>query len=64
MSPTDATEEMILDRKTETKLSHPNGSMAVFVDGHTGFLNKTTPANTIRALISISGGEKVGDFID
>jgi hypothetical protein len=62
MSPTDATEEMIVDRQTETKFSHANGSLAAFVDGHTGFLSKNTPANIIRALISISGGEKVGEY--
>jgi len=62
MSPHDATDELILERKMDTKFAHPNGSMAAFVDGHTAFLSKKTPAEILRALISISGNEKVGDY--
>jgi hypothetical protein len=62
MSPTDATEEMILDRQKDTKFSHPNGSLALLADGQVRFLTNNTPDFIIRALISISGGEKVGDY--
>jgi len=62
MSPQDATEEMILERQSDTKLSHPNGSMAAYVDGHTAFLSKNTRPEILRALISISGNETVGDY--
>jgi prepilin-type processing-associated H-X9-DG protein len=62
MSPHDATEELILERQSDTKFAHPNGSMAAFVDGHTAFLTKNTPAHILRALISISGNEEVGDY--
>lgn len=56
MSPNDATLELIFDRQT-MKTSHPNGSMAVFLDGHTAFLSNDTPPEVLRALVSISGDD-------
>jgi len=57
MSPTDATEEMIVGRDPQSKFVHPQGTMAVFLDGHTALLRKNTPPEVLRALISINGND-------
>jgi prepilin-type processing-associated H-X9-DG protein len=41
---------------------HPNVAMAVFVDGHTQALTKNTPPEILRALLTIAGGETIGDY--
>jgi prepilin-type processing-associated H-X9-DG protein len=55
MSPTDATEEMILNREADAEFSHPHGSQAAFVDGHIEFLTENVRPDVLRALISIDG---------
>lgn len=57
MSPNDATEEMILNRKTDVDFSHPHGSQAAFVDGHIKFLTENIRPDVLRALISIDGND-------
>jgi len=57
MSPNDATEEMILSRKTDGEFSHPHGSQAAFVDGHITFLTENVRPDVLRALISIDGND-------
>jgi prepilin-type processing-associated H-X9-DG protein len=57
MSPTDASEVMILSRSAEHDYAHSKGTNVVFVDGHTQFLPADLPPATLRALISITGND-------
>ncbi len=41
---------------------HPNVALALFADGHTAALAKSTPAETIRRLLAIADGEPIGDY--
>jgi hypothetical protein len=41
---------------------HPNVVIALFADGRTQALVKDTPPSIIRALLTIGGGESVGDY--
>ena len=49
-------------RGTGISSSHPNAVVAVFADGHTQALTNKTPAEIIRALLTIDGGEQISDF--
>jgi prepilin-type processing-associated H-X9-DG protein len=62
MSPQDATQDLLDQFGPTSTTHHPNGTMAVFVDGHTQFLTKDIPPTTLRALITIATGDTVGDF--
>jgi len=62
MSPHDADEALILSIGPKSRLSHEGGSHAALVDGSVRLLPDSIPAATRRALISVAGGEKVGDF--
>ena len=63
MSPHDADEKLATSFLGQAaKPPHPNGAMAVFVDGHTQFLQRTLDPTILRALISIAGNEKIDDF--
>ena len=57
MSPNDASEDLIVNRNAHGKFGHPNGALAVFVSGRVQFLNADIPAEFLRALISIDGGD-------
>jgi type II secretory pathway pseudopilin PulG len=57
MSPSDATEQDVLDFGKSTKLTHPGGAQAACVSGAAMFLPSNTPATRLRALLSISGGD-------
>jgi Protein of unknown function (DUF1559) len=41
---------------------HANVALALFADGHTTALPNTIPADVLRALLTIDGGEKIPDF--
>lgn len=41
---------------------HPDVALALFADGHTAPLHKDTPPETLRRLLTIADGEKVGDY--
>jgi hypothetical protein len=62
MSPQDADEALILSIGADSKLPHTGGSHVLLCDGAIRFLSNGTPAATRRALISVAGGEKIGDF--
>ena len=62
MSPTDADESLVMSIGPESKLAHAGGMQAALCDGSVRFLQASMPAATRRALLSIAGGEKVGDF--
>ena len=42
--------------------AHPGRFLVLFADGHVQFLSKDIDLNVLRALLSIAGGEPVGDF--
>ena len=55
MSPTDASEQWILNLGNVARLPHPGGVQAVCVGGNVLFLRSALRAATLRALISIDG---------
>jgi hypothetical protein len=62
MSPQDADEQLILSIGAKSKLGHEGGIQAALCDGAVRFINHSLPIETRRALISIAGGDKVGEF--
>jgi prepilin-type processing-associated H-X9-DG protein len=52
MSPTDATEDMILSREHDSELSHPGGSNAAFADGSIRHLTENALADEFKAMKS------------
>jgi prepilin-type processing-associated H-X9-DG protein len=55
MSPSDATEEMVLDRERDLEFSHPSGGNAAFVDGSVRYLAENTHADVLRSMITTDG---------
>ena len=62
MSPKDADESLVLSIGPESKLAHAGGMDAALCDGSIRFLSVAVPAAARRALISVAGGDRVGDF--
>jgi len=62
MSPHDADERLLMSIGANSKLAHAHGMNAALCDCSVRFLSAELPAPTRRALISISAGDKVGDF--
>lgn len=62
MSPQDASEEMVLNLEKDGKLAHTGGTQAAFADGHVQFLSENLDNQIRRALISIAGNDRVGEF--
>jgi len=59
MAPVDANETLVMSLGPTTKLHHAGGTNSGFVDGSVRFLKTSTPAMVRRALMSISGNDKV-----
>ncbi len=59
MAPVDADESLVLSLGSNARRHHAEGENACFVDGHVRFLKAVTPAETLRALMSIAGGDEV-----
>lgn len=59
MSPVDADEATVLEIGPESKVAHPGGVQAAFVDGHVSFLQDDLPADQRRALISSAANDEV-----
>ena len=55
MSPTDASERLILSFAEARRLSHPGGAQAAFVSGQIRFVSKDIKPATLRAVISVAG---------
>lgn len=62
MSPTDSIDFNFLKPKSGTRLQHPQGTQAVFVDGSVHFLSTSLNPETLQALITIDGKDVVGDY--
>lgn len=62
MSPLDAYEELVLAIEPHTKQSHTGGTHVLVANGAVRFLPGTTSASTRRALLTIAGGETIGDW--
>ncbi len=62
MAPQDASEEMVLNFGKDGKLAHTGGTQAAFADGHVRFLSEQMSPEILRALISIAGNDRVGEF--
>jgi prepilin-type processing-associated H-X9-DG protein len=55
MSPTDASEQVLLDPATFANVVHPGTFNAAFLDGRVQSINSKIDPNTLRAMISIAG---------
>ena len=62
MSPQDADEHLILSISEKDTLAHTGGYQAAIGDGSVRFLSINLDLSTLRAIISISGQEDVGEF--
>ncbi len=62
MAPQDAIEEMVLNFGNDDKLTHPGGFNAALANGHVQFFSDHMPSEQLRALISIAGNDRVGEF--
>ena len=58
MAPVDADENLVMAIDPSTKLDHPGGTNATYVDGNVRFPKSSTPMAERRALISIAGKDK------
>jgi prepilin-type processing-associated H-X9-DG protein len=61
MSPVDATEQQFIGTLTGKQPPHPNGTQAVFADGHVQHLTRSMPLKVLRALFTIDAGD--GDLL-
>jgi prepilin-type processing-associated H-X9-DG protein len=61
MAPVDADESLVLSIGPNTEHHHAGGMNACFVDGGVRFFSANVPANVRRAIMSISGNDKVAD---
>jgi prepilin-type processing-associated H-X9-DG protein len=59
MTPVDAYEALVMSFGPTTKVHHPGGANAGLVDGSVRFLKTNISAKTLRALMSIAGGEEL-----
>ena len=62
MAPHDASEEMVLNFGNDGKLAHIGGTQAALADGSVRFLSENLNTETLRALISIAGNDRVGEY--
>ena len=42
--------------------NHPGGNLAVYYDGHTYMISKSTPPEVVHALATRAGGEVIRDY--
>lgn len=62
MSPQDADESLIVGLNKGTNFAHTGGFQAALADGSVRFISVQIDRGTLRALITISGDEVVGEF--
>ena len=62
MAPQDASEEMVLNLEKDGTLAHTAGTQAALADGSVHFLSGSASRETRRALVSIAGNDRVGEY--
>lgn len=62
MSPLDADQSLILEFSDASALTHVGRIHAGLADGSVRFIDVNTDRSTLKALLTISGGEVVGEF--
>ncbi len=62
MAPTDADEALLLNFRPKLKTSHTGGFHVLLGDGTGRFFSENVPNDIRRALITMAGGETVGEF--
>ena len=62
MAPQDASEEMVRNFGKDGKLAHTGGTQAALADGSVQFLSENLDTETLQALISIAGNDRVGEY--
>jgi hypothetical protein len=62
MAPQDADERMVLSLTGNGNLTHSGGTNVATVSGSVQFLSDRISQETLRALISIAGNERIGEF--
>ncbi len=62
MAPQDADPQIVLSFMKDGKLAHTGGTQVLMADGRALFLSDTMDSNTLQAMVTITGGEVVGEF--
>jgi prepilin-type processing-associated H-X9-DG protein len=62
MAPQDTHLEELLAHGPESRTNHPGMMHAIFADGHVHSLSLDIDKPTLRAMLTIAGGEKLPDF--
>ncbi len=62
MSSLDADEDMVVSFGTLGKLAHPGGTQVAFADGSVRYISLKIAPETLHALVTVNGGERVGEF--
>ena len=62
MSPQDASESLLLNLGDKPKVAHPGGRHALLCDGTVRFISKDLAVETFKALLTVNGGETIGDY--
>lgn len=62
MEPRDIDESILQSWKKDSQLSHAGGFQMTLADGSVRFISAETGAETRHALLTINGGETVGDY--
>ncbi|WP_397571275.1 DUF1559 domain-containing protein [Schlesneria sp. T3-172] len=62
ISPSDADERLLQSVWNSAKVSHVGGGHVLFADGSVRLVSINMPFETLQGLISVSGGERIGEF--
>jgi hypothetical protein len=62
MAPQDADQQIVLSFTKGGKLAHTGGTQVALADGGVRFVSQDVDLITLRALMTIAGGEDVGEF--
>lgn len=53
---------MVMSLRSSGKLAHPGGTQVALTDGSVRFLSDHVDPETLRARVTIAGGETVGEY--
>lgn len=62
MAPSDADEGLLQSVWNTAKVAHVGGGHVLFADGSVRFVSINMPFETLQGLITVSGGERIGEF--